>query len=584
MTKSGKIASKNDSIGGSLFAEMSSHELERFLEFFSRLLHETEDCLGQAVLGRDLQIPLLLMRSHLRGRTETPSSLIAASGLPRGTAHRMIEAMLVAGLITRRPRTRTGKTFTLHPSPKLIRQWLDYARRMKALLGTAFGLSNNVDYFFGASYLSASVIPPLPALEQKLELKDGLRLVLHADPAFLAMQKVKQQLELHFGTELEVRALSIDRLHREILENADRPQSRFDIVTCDLCWMTELIDRGIVQPVAALTGSDSADIRDFHPEALATTQRANELYGLPVQTTPELLIYRTDLLNEAGLDPPQTPEELLTCARRLHDPAAGINGICWNGAHGTPVGTTFMMLMADFGQPVLNLARTGNSFTDRNMRPENLRPMLDGPTALAAAEFLVELLTVSPDNVLQMSWFERAQCYSRGQAAMAYCYTQIMPMFESDPNMPAHGLTGYAAHPARIGVPRIAPLGGWNLCVPSNVRSDRLPAVRTAVRVLTSAEATKLYIENGSLVSSRFSVCNDPAVAHGRPIIPIVDRLARAGQLQTWVRPAIVELNDLVRILGDEIHMMLLRNKKPRAALRDAQARCDRLMRQNGRY
>lgn len=95
---------------------------------------------------------------------------------------------------------------------------------------------------------------------------------------------------------------------------------------------------------------------------------------------------------------------------------------------------------------------------------------------------------------------------------------------------------------------------------------------------MTSAAATKLYIENGSVVSSRFSVCNDPAVAHGRPIIATVDRMARSGQLQSWPRPAVPQLNSLVYVLGEEIHTMLLRNKKPRAALRDAQARCLKVM------
>ncbi|MGB8621477.1 MAG: extracellular solute-binding protein [Paracoccaceae bacterium] len=571
-------------LSGQLFTEMSSHELDRFLEFLSKFLRETEESLDQVTLGREVQITLHLMRSHLRGRLETPSSLISASGLPRGTAHRAIESMIADGLITRRPRTRSGKTFSLHPSPKLIRQWLDYARRMKAVVGTAFGLSSDTDYFFGASYLSASIIPPLPVMEEKLALKDGLRILLHADPAFMAMQKVKQQFQMHFGVEIEVRALSIDRLHREILDNAARPASRFDIVTCDLCWMAELIDRGIVQPIEDLSAPGAPDIRDFHPEALSTVQRGNDLYGLPVQTTPELLIYRSDIFARAGLPPPETPEEMLDCARRLHNPAEGISGICWNGARGTPVGTTFMMLMADFGQPVLDLPAAGDGFSDRDMAPGNFRPMLDSAAAQRTAEFLVELLAFSPDNVLQMSWFERAQCYAEGHAAMAYCYTQIMPIFETEPASPAHGNTGYCPHPAAQGRARIAPLGGWNLCVPANLHPYRLPATRRAVRALTSAEATKLYIENGSMVSSRFSVCNDPAVAHGRPIIPIVDRMARAGQLQAWVRPAVAELNDLVRILGEEIHMMMLRNKKPRAALRDAQARCDRLMRANGRY
>lgn len=570
--------------GSKRFSHMSSYELDRFLEFTGRWLRETEECLDSAGPGREMPIMVQLIRSHLRGRLETPSSLIAASGLPRGTAHRAIEAMVERGLIVRRPRTRSGKTFSLHPSPALIRQWLDYARRMKAVVGGAFGLTEDVDYFFGASYLSASSIPPLPVMDSALPLNDGLHLLLHADPAFLAMQKLKRQFEMHFGTSIEVRALSIDRLHDEILENAERRVSRYDIVTCDVCWMAEVIDRGAVMPLADLAVEDPHDVMDFHPEALATAQRGLTLYGAPVQTTPELLIYRTDILAARGIDPPETLEELLDAARALHDPGHDVSGICWNGARGTPVGTTFMMLMADFGQPILNLPRAGDGFADDDLSPEHYRPALDTDEALEAAEFLVALMPWSPPNVLQMSWFERARCYAEGRAAMAYCYTQIMPMFEDEAVSPAHGRTGYRPHPGKPGRPGIAPLGGWNLCVPSNLKPERLDAVKAAVRALTSAAATKLYIENGSLVSSRFSVCNDPAVAHGRPVIPIVDRMARLGQLRAWPRPAVAELHQIVRILGSEIHMMLQRNKRPRTALADAQARCDRLMRDNGRY
>ena len=129
-------------------------------------------------------------------------------------------------------------------------------------------------------------------------------------------------------------------------------------------------------------------------------------------------------------------------------------------------------------------------------------------------------------------------------------------------------------------MPQIAPLGGWNICVPANLKTPRLAAVKQAARTLTSAAATKLYIENGSLVSSRFSVCNDPVVAHGPPVIATVDKMARSGLLQTWPRPAVPQLNSLVHVLGEEIHTMLLRNKKPGAALRDTQARCERIMAQ----
>ncbi|WP_193176912.1 extracellular solute-binding protein [Oricola nitratireducens] len=567
-----------DSVSRQFFSEMSGHELDRFLEFVSRFMHETEDTLGLNATPRELPVMVQLMRSHLRGRLETPSSLIDASGLPRGTAHRMIEGMIEKGLITKRTRTRSGKTFSLHPSPSAIRHWLDYVRRMKSLLGTAFGLDEETDYFFGASYLSAASIPPLPVMQTKLSLPGGLRILLHADPAFMAMQKVKRQFELHFGTELDVRALSIDRLHQEILDNADRPQSRYDIVTCDVCWMQQLIDRETVQPVDTLDKPDAREFMDFHPEALSTARRGNTLYGIPVQTTPELLIYRTDIFERNGIEPPETLEDMLAAARRLHGSARELNGICWNGARGTPVGTTFMMLMADFGRPVLNLPRMGSGFVDTELDEQHLVPMLNSPEARDAAEFLLELSAYSPVNVLQMSWYERAKCYAEGHAAMAYCYTQILPMVENQPNSPAHGRTGYLPHPSAPGVPRIAPLGGWNICIPSNLKESRLEAARQAARTLTSAAATKLYIENGSLVSSRFSVCNDPLVAHGRAVIATVDKMARIGQLQTWPRPAVPQLTRLVHLLGEEIHMMLLRNKKPAAALRDAQARCEQVM------
>lgn len=563
---------------GGFFSDMSGHELDRFLDFVSRLLEETQECLHLDMPAREVPIMIQLMRSHLRGRMETPSSLIDGSGLARGTAHRLIEDMVADGLIAKRPRTRSGKTFSLHPTPKMIESWLNYVRRMKSLLGTAFGLEEGTDYFFGASYLSSASVAPLPVLAEKLALPGGLRVLLHADATFMAMQKLKRQLELHFGAELSVRALSIDRLHEEILENMNRRDSRYDLITCDICWMEELIRLGAIRPLDELGPSSSLEYKDFHPEALSTATRGNVLFGMPVQTTPELFIYRTDLFCEAGISPPSTLPDMLDCARALHDPASDLSGICWNGARGTPVGTTFMMLMADFGQPVLNLPRAGNGFRDQDLGPEDLVPMIDSPKGQEAAEFLVELLACSPPNVLQMSWYERAKCYATGRAAMGYCYTQILPLIENDPDSPAYGHTGYLPHPVARGQPPIAPLGGWNVCVPSNLRDNRFDDVKKAAQTLTSAAATKLYVENGSLVSSRFSVCNDPVVAHGRPVIATVDKLARSGQLQTWPRPAVPQLNTLVRILGEEIHTMLLRNKKPPAALRDAQARCERAM------
>jgi len=101
---------------------------------------------------------------------------------------------------------------------------------------------------------------------------------------------------------------------------------------------------------------------------------------------------------------------------------------------------------------------------------------------------------------------------------------------------------------------------------------------------LTSAQAIKLYIENGSLVSPRFSVSSDPEVQQISPLITIVDKMAREGVLQVWPRPPVPEIVSIIDIAGEELHDMLLGQKTVSTALRNAQNRSDALMRENGHY
>ena len=107
--------------------------------------------------------------------------------------------------------------------------------------------------------------------------------------------------------------------------------------------------------------------------------------------TAELLVYRTDMLGEAGIEPPRTTDALVAAARRLHDPARGISGIAWNGGRGTPVGHTFIMIMSAFGRPILDLRRTSDGFDGEQIVGEAMRPAFLSPEARETAAYLQEL-------------------------------------------------------------------------------------------------------------------------------------------------------------------------------------------------
>lgn len=565
----------------------SNEEMSRFLDFVEQLDQETQRALSIKLGYDETLLFVTLLRNHLDGKLTTSSSLAQSSGLTYGTAIRAIGDIEQRGLLFRRARSSTGKSYSLHPSEKLIQEWQEYARRIHSLIGSTIGLSSvaqSANYFYGASYGRGNVLNPPSVLAAKLPLEKELKILVHADPTFMAMHVLKKQFESIFGVPIQSRALSIDRLREEIIENAKVELSSYDLIACDLPWFGEMAEQGRFLPVDDLINQTQFDTSDFHPEAMASARYNGQQYGIPVQTTPDLLVCRRDLLNEFGLDAPRTVENTLEVAKTFHNRARNMSGIAWNAARGTPLGHSFLFNMAAFGQPALNLRKTENGFDGENVEGENYRPMFVTEAAYETAEYLRELMSYSPSNILSMSWYERARSYTEGEVGMAYCATLLAPMFELNQSSPAHQVTEYLPYPTGRNAKPIAPLGGYALAIPSNVAQDRIRPIWTALSSLSSAQAIKLYIENGSLVSPRFSVSMDPEVSKISPAISKVDEMARFGVLQMWPRPPVPEISDIIAIVGDEMHDMLLGVKSIDVALQSSQNRADALMRSRGHY
>ncbi len=569
--------------------EVSSKEISKLLDFIDQFQSEAELSLSLKTGYSEMRILTELMRNHISGKLSTSSSLVWASGMSYGTAKRALANIEKRGLIIRRPKTPTGKSFSLHPSLKLIQEWQEFTRRTRTLVG---GIAEPVDglkkhhneYYFGSSYIGSNTLPPLSVYNSKLPIRGELRLLVHADPTFMAMHALRKQLETVFGVRIWSRALSIDRLREEILNNANAPVSRYDIIACDLPWFGEMAEAGRFLPVDSFVAASDLDLSDFHAVALASTRYKGRQFGIPVQTTPELLVCRRDLLEEKGLKPPSTISETIATAKALHDPYRGVAGIAWNAARGTPLGHSFLFIIAALGQPVLDLRKTMGGFDCENVDGSCFRPKFDSPEASEAAEYLLELLNVSPNEILSMSWYERARCFADGKSAMAYSATLLAPLFELNKESKAYNNIEYMPHPVGTNGQPIAPVGGYALAIPSNIDSQRINAAWDALVTLTSAQAIKLYIENGSLVSPRFSVSSDPEVQQISPLITIVDKMAREGVLQVWPRPPVPEIVSIIDIAGEELHDMLLGQKTVSTALRNAQNRSDALMRENGHY
>jgi len=563
---------------------VTAAELERVVHFLQELTVELDAAIDPSTPNPHLNMILHLLRSHLEGRVVSPSSMVSASGVPYATATRKLAEIQIAGLVEQRPRTKTGKTFSLHPSGQLLNGFNQLASRVDRIARTAFageGLAqDDADYYFGGTYQpgQATIAPPT-ALPQPLKLAGGLRILVHGDPTFMVMDTLKRQFEQMVGSEIHQRAFSIDRLREEALRNAGRAKSLYDLIAVDLPWIGEFVTKGVIRPLGEVMELDRLDPADFHTAGWRAAHWQGLPYGVPSQTTPELLFYRKDWFADAGLQAPTTTAAVIEAARHFHNPQKGRYGVAWNAARGTALGHTFIMTCAAFGQPVVDIPKIAGGY-DADDLDRPMRVTIDTERGLAAAHYLMELLDFSPPDILSMSWYERVRPYAAGKVAMAYGYTLLAPYFELDDSCPAHGNTGSLPHPPiPRGVP-IAPVGGYVFCIPANLADERIADAVEALVAFTAPAAQKLYAQNGSRTAPRYSVGSDPEVRRLSPIFELVDQMSWRDELQFWPRPPIPQISDIIAICGTELHDMLRGLVTPRDALARVQQRADELMRQ----
>ncbi|TYC64271.1 extracellular solute-binding protein [Rhodobacterales bacterium] len=573
--------------GASYLTQQAKTEILQVLSFLENFEDEMDGFMEISAPNPYVKMSTYLVKRHLEAKAVTPTSLIGASGVPYATANRRMKEMIDCGLIEQRARTSTGKSFSLHPSAEMLEAWTQFSGRIRRLAAQSFGTqerrADTQDYYFGGSYLEAQTIQPPQVLLEPLKVAGGLRVLVHGDPTFMVMHGLKRQFEQVVGCSIQQRAFSIDRLHEEAVRNAQRPTSRYDLIALDLPWLGEFAGSGHLLPLDDILDVERLQPSDFHTAGWQAAHWGGKPYGVPSQTTPELLFYRKDLLAEAGLEPPLTTDALLAAAAELHDPTHGRYGIAWNAARGTALGHTFMMMCAAFGQPVLDLPRQAGGFDATRLADTSYRPTIDTERSLAALEYMMALLRYSPPDILSMSWYERVRPFASGKVALAYGYTLLAPYFEQNPTCEAHGNVGYLPHPSGLGAPNIAPVGGYLLGIPANIAPERLEAAIEALIVFTSPEAQKLYVEHGSRTNPRYSVGADPEVSRLSPIFEAVDSMSWRDELQFWPRPPVPEINEIIRICGEECHDMLRGVQSPKATLKAAQNRADRIMREAGK-
>lgn len=173
---------------------------------------------------------------------------------------------------------------------------------------------------------------------------------------------------------------------------------------------------GWVADLSEFAANDAQwNLADWQPGPMGTVTSGDVLFAIPIVTERQALYYRKDLLEEAGLEVPQTLEELAAAVEALHDPDNGVYGIVLRGQRAAAV-TQFSSFLYSFG---------GNWFD------EERNSTISEPEAIQAYQYYGDLLrNYGPPGALNMHWPQAIAIFAQGQAAFYLdadiLYTNVM--------------------------------------------------------------------------------------------------------------------------------------------------------------
>jgi polyol transport system substrate-binding protein len=246
---------------------------------------------------------------------------------------------------------------------------------------------------------------------------------------------------------------------REVTTRDAGSGRRFDVVMIGPYEAPRFGRAGYIADLGRRAAADRAyALDDIIPSVRDALSDGGRLYAAPFYGESSFLMYRKDVLADAGIEMPAAPtwRQVAAIARRLDSPAMA--GICLRGKPGWgELGASFTTVLNTFGA----------TWWSANADGSVGRAMVDQPRFREALKFYVDLVRdAGESDAARASYNQCLAQYRDGKVAIWYDATVAAGLLEAD-DSDVKGKNGYAAAP----VERTGASGwmwSWALAIPSS--------------------------------------------------------------------------------------------------------------------
>ncbi|GAB5432390.1 MAG: sugar ABC transporter substrate-binding protein [Epibacterium sp.] len=306
----------------------------------------------------------------------------------------------------------------------------------------------------------------------------------------------------HPDIQLEWVTLEENVLRQRVTQDIATNGGQFDVMTIGMYETPIWAAQNWLVPLTDMGADYDAD--DILPAMRAGLSYDGTLYAAPFYGESSMVMYRTDLMEAAGLTMPEAPtwEFIKEAAAAMTDKDAEIYGACLRGKAG-------------WGENMAFITTVANSFGARWF-DEDWTPQLDSPEWKEAVTFYNDLLqSYGPPGASTNGFNENLALFQQGKCGMWIDATVAASFVTNPDDSTVADKVGFALAPDTGKGKRANWLWAWALAVPAG--SDAKDEAKAFIEWATSKEYLALVAENEGWANvppgSRTSLYENPEYA-----------------------------------------------------------------------
>ncbi|KFL31327.1 sugar ABC transporter substrate-binding protein [Devosia riboflavina] len=273
----------------------------------------------------------------------------------------------------------------------------------------------------------------------------------------IRMQGLSSAFTEETGIELNWVVLEENTLRQNVTTDIATNGGQYDIMTIGTYEAPIWAKQGWLKPLDGLAADAEYDVDDLLPAIRGGLSVDGKLYAAPFYGESSFIMYRTDLMEKAGLTMPEAPtwEFIGEAARAMTDRANDINGICLRGKAG-------------WGENMAFLTAMSNSFGARWF-DENWKPQFDSEQWKNTLDTYLSLMAdAGPAGASSNGFNENLTLFQQGKCGM-WIDATVAASFVTNPNdSTVADKVGFAQAPDNGLGKRGNWLWAWSLAIPAS--------------------------------------------------------------------------------------------------------------------